>query len=139
MSEPIYLASSAIDQAVEAVIALMNATSPFSSITRGALPVSHGITCEVGPSSPHTVYMDKNIYLPIDLTLNGKHENLQTVTDAMNLIHSTLTRARSYPRGTNWRIVDITNITMPHVIGREENNMWLLASALYIKIYQEGD
>ena len=39
---------SAVNEALEAVIGLMNATHPFAAVTRGALPVHHGITCEIG-------------------------------------------------------------------------------------------
>ena len=134
-----YLASSVINQVLEAVIGLMNATTPFASVTRGALPTVTGITCEVGPSSVSEVYIDKNSYLPLDVTINGKHPNLMTLSDALNKIHSVLTRAKTYPTADNWEIVDITNATMPQIIGREGNNDWLMASSLLVKIYQKGD
>ena len=135
-----YVPNTVFDQVVEAVIGIMNtACAPFAQVTRGALPIGPAITCELGPSTPDTVYMDKNTYVPLDLTLNGKHPNLQTVTNAMNAIHSKLTRATFYPSGPGWEIVDITNGVYPRIIGREENNMWLLASSLYVKIYQKGD
>jgi hypothetical protein len=57
----------------------------------------------------------------------------------MNTIHSALTRAMSYPEGTGWKIVDITNYTLPQIIGREDNNEWLMASALSVKFYWRGD
>ena len=133
-----YQAESAINQAVEAVIALMNGTSPFSKVTRGALPTGKGLTCEIGPSTPESVFMDKNSYIPLDFTLNGKHPNEMTLADAMNKIHDTLTRMTSYPSGTAWEIVDITNLTMPQKLGRETNNDWLMASALSVKIYLKG-
>ena len=57
----------------------------------------------------------------------------------MNAIYSKLTRATFYPSGPGWEIVDIINGVYPRIIGREENNMWLLASSLYLKIYQKGD
>ena len=134
-----YQASSVINQVLEAVIGMANATRPFSSITRGALPTGKGLTCEIGPTAPQATHMDKNTVIPLDVTLNGKHPNLQTVTNAMNAIHSKLTRATFYPSGPGWEIVDITNGVYPRIIGREGNNMWLLASSLYVKIYQKGD
>ena len=139
MSTPTYLASSVINQVIEAVIGLMNATTPFASVTRGALPTGYGITCEVGPSSVSEVYLDKNSYLPLDVTINGKHSNLLTLSDALNKIHSALTRTKTYPSADAWEIVDISNYTMPQVIGREGNNEWLMASSLLVKIYQKGD
>ena len=134
-----YSAASVINQAVEAVIGLMNATHPFANVTRGALPTGAGITCEVGPSTPAEVYLDKNAYIPLDVTINGKHPNLKTLSDALNKIHSTLTRATSYPSGTNWEIVDISNYTLPQIVDRESNNEWLMASSLSVKFYWRGD
>lgn len=131
--------TSIINQVVEAVIGLMNATQPFSAVTRGALPTGNGIVCEVGPSTPSQVHLDKNTVTPLDVTLNGKHTNLKTLSDAMNKIHSVLTRATSYPAGEGWQIVDITNVTLPQRIGREENNMWLMASSLSVTYYQKGE
>ena len=106
----------------------------FSRITRGALGTGNGLTCEVGPTMPETVYLDKNQYIPIDLTINGKHEDLEVLTDTMNLIHENLTMARSYPSGSGWEIVDIQTMTEPQVVAREDSNQWVMASALYVKI-----
>ena len=139
MSTPTYIADSVINQVLEAVIGLMNATSPFASVTRGALPTGVGLTVEIAPSSPSEVYLDKNLYVPLDVTLNGKHSNLKTLSDAMNKIHSTLTRAKTYPASDDWEIVDISNYTLPEIIGREDNNEWLMASSLSVKFYWKGD
>lgn len=136
---PTYSAESVINQVVEAVIGLMNDTSPFASVTRGALPTGIGITCEVGPSTPSEVYMDKNSYVPLDITLNGKHPNLMTLSDALNKIHSALTRAKTYPETDDWQIVDISNYTLPEIVDRESNNEWLMASSLSVKFYWRGD
>lgn len=130
---------SAINEAIEAVIGLMNDTEPFAPVTRGALPTGIGLVCELGPSTPEEVYLDKNSYIPLDITLNGKHPDLQTLSETMNAIHSSLTRATEYPEGDGWKIVDITNYTLPQIVDREDNNEWLMASALSVKLYQRGD
>lgn len=131
--------TSVINEVLEAVIGLMNATQPFATVTRGALPTGSGLVCEIGPSTPETMHMDKNTVIPLDVTLNGKHRDLKTVTDDMNQIHSALTRARAYPSAERWQIVDISNQTLPQKIGREQNNDWLMASALSVKFYWRGD
>ena len=130
---------SAINEAIEAVIGLMNDTEPFAPVTRGALPTGIGLVCELGPSTPEEVYLDKDSYIPLDITLNGKHPNLQTLSETMNAIHSSLTRATEYPEGEDWKIVDISNYTLPQIVDREDNNEWLMASALSVKVYQRGD
>ena len=128
------MSMSRINLAVEAVMDMIDGMGLFSLISRGALGTGNGLTCEVGPTSPETVYLDKNQYIPIDLTINGKHDDLEVLTDTMNLIHENLTMARSYPSGNGWEIVDIQTMTEPQVVAREDSNQWVMASALYVKI-----
>lgn len=132
------MAVSIIDRALEAVIGLMNAQAPFATVTRGALPVGRGITCEVSPSGDNAVFLDKNTYTVISVTVNGKHERLDTLSDQLNDIHHALTRMREYPEGDDYEIVDISNETLPQLIGREDNNIWLMASSLSVKLYMKG-
>ncbi|MBQ1792272.1 MAG: hypothetical protein II008_19005 [Oscillospiraceae bacterium] len=129
-----YQASTIINQAVEAVAGLINGLSLFSSIYRGALGTGNGLCCEVGPTRPEAVFLDKNKYIPVDLTINGKHDNLLTLTEAINTIHQSLTMRRSYPSGASWEIVDITTATEPQIIGREDSNQYLMASSLLVKV-----
>ena len=130
--------TSIINQVVEAVIGLMNGLDLFATVTRGALPTGIGITCEVGPSSARETYLSKDTLVPLDVTINGKHPNLKTLSDALNRIHSSLTRRTAYPSGNGWQITDITNNTLPQRIGREENHEWLMASSLSVIFYQTG-
>ena len=123
-----------INAAMEAVMDLIDGLGLFALITRGALGTGEGLVCEVGPSGPDEVYMDKNQYIILDFTINGKHANLQTLSDDMNRIHQEITMLREYPSGDDWNIVDITTLTEPQIIGREDNNVWLMASALNVKI-----
>lgn len=131
------MSTTVINQAVEAVMDLIDGLSLFASIYRGALGTGDGLCCEVGPSSPASVYLDKNKYLPIDFVINGKHENLETLTEAMNKIHESLTMMTTYPAGENWHIVDISTMTEPQIIGREDSNQWVMASSLYVKVCTE--
>lgn len=133
MSET-YQGTTIINQALEAVAGLINALGLFANIYRGALGTGNGLCCEVGPTYPEAVYLDKNKYVPVDLTINGKHTDLQTLSEAMNKIHESLTMLRSYPSGTGWQIVDITTATEPQVIERESEGAWLMASSLYVKV-----
>lgn len=125
---------SIINAAVESVMDLIDGLNLFALITRGALGTGNGISCEVGPSGPEAVFLDKNQYIILDLTINGKHTNLQTLSDGMNQIHQELTMLHEYPSGEDWNIVDITTLTEPQIIGREDNNSWMMASALNVKV-----
>lgn len=128
---------SIINSAIEAVMDLIDGLGLFTTISRGALGTGNDLVCEVAPSSPSEVYLDKNQYIVLDLTINGRHDNLQTLSEAMNTIHENLTMLTSYPSGTNWQIVDITTYTEPQMIGREDNNRWMMASSLAVKVYTD--
>ena len=128
---------SAINEAVEAVMDMIDSLGLFSEIRRGALGTCAELCCEVGPSFPDNLYFDKAVYLPIDLTINGKHSDLETLSNAMNTIHHALTSAKEYSTGTGWRITDITNGSMPQIVGREDDNSWMMASSLMVKVYVE--
>ena len=128
------MSNSILNQAVEAVMDLIDALGLYSLISRGALGTGNGLCCEIGPTSPDIVFLDKNQFIPVDLTINGKHSNLQILSDALNTIHESLTMMRSYPSGDNWQIVDIATLTEPAVIGRESDNKWMMASALLVKV-----
>lgn len=130
---------SAINAAVEAVMDLINGMGLYSSITRGALGTGAGLVCEIAPSVPEAVFMDKNSFIPLDLTINGKHRNLQTLSDTVNQIYDTLTRRKEYPDGNGWEIVDITGGTIPQIIGRDDTNEWLMAFSLIVKLYRKDD
>lgn len=126
--------NSIINQVIENVMDLIDALSLFASISRGSLGTGDSLCCEIGPSSPDYIWLDKNKFIPIDLTINGKHSNLQTLSDTMNLIHENLTMMTSYASGDKWQITDIATLTEPQIIGREQDNRWMMASALLIKV-----
>jgi hypothetical protein len=130
---------SIVNEVMEAVIGMMNDLHPFATVTRGALPTGNGITCEIGPTVQTELYFDKNTFVPLDITINGKHKNMKTLSDTLNNIHSSLTRRRVYPSGEGWQIADIKTATLPRIIGREENNEWLMASGLSVEFYWRGD
>lgn len=131
--------TSAINLAVESVINSINAMQNFATMTRGALGISPGLSCEIAPSTAQEVYLDKNAYIPVTLALNGKHSDLRVLTDTMNNILDTMTRAKSYSSGNGWEVVDITTGNLPRVAGREDNNLWLVACDLIVKIYRKDD
>ena len=113
---------------------MIDALSLFAEITRGALGTGDTLSCEVGPTTPQTVWLDKNQYIPVDLMINGKHSDLQTLSDALNTIQESLTMMTDYTSGDKWQITDIATLTEPQIIGREQDNRWMMASALQIKV-----
>ena len=133
------LRMSIYNEAVEAVMDLIDGLGLYALITRGALGIGNSLTCEIAPSVPSEVYYDKNAYIPLTLALNGKHDDLQTLSDTLNRILDTLSRLKTYPSGSGWEIVDITAGNLPRIIGREDNNQWLMSGDLIVKIYRKDD
>ena len=128
-----------LNLAIEAVMDLIDSMGNFALITRGALGIDNGLCCEISPSNAQEVYLDKGAYFEITLALNGKHDDLRTLSDTLNNIMDTLTMAKSYPTAGEYDIVDISNGIMPRVIGRESNNQWLMACDIIVKIYRKDD
>ena len=126
--------SSIINQAVEAVMDLIDALDLYTTISLGALGTGNDLVCGIGPSGADEVYMDKNQFIVLDFTLNGKHTDLQTLSDALNKIHEELTMMHEYPSAEGWQIIDIQTITLPQQIGREDSNAWVMASSLAVKL-----
>lgn len=133
------VSTSVLNLAVEAVMDMIDAMGNFALITRGALGIDNGLSCEIAPSMVDSVFLDKNSYIPLTLALNGKHDNLQTLSDTLNNIMDTLTRKTSYTDGNGFQIVDISSGNLPRVIGREDNNQWIMACDLIVKIYRKDD
>lgn len=131
--------TSVLNLAIESVMDLIDGLGNFADITRGALAIGNSLSCEIAPSVPESVFLDKNTYIPLTLALNGKHDDLRTLSDTLNTIVDTLTRQKSYPSGNGWEIVDITSGNLPRVIGREDNNTWLMACDLIVKVYRKDD
>lgn len=130
---------SIVNRVVESVMELINDMDNFAPIRRGALGTDPGLVCEIAPSTVDAVFLDKNSYIFLDLTMNGKHKNLELLSDTMHNISDTLTRLKKYPSGDGWEIVDITAGNPPEatVIGREDNGEWLMASSVIIKYYRK--
>lgn len=133
-TETVCPSTSIINQALWKVMDLIDALSLYSTISRGALGTGNSLVCEVAPSSPSEVYLDKNQYITVDVTINGKHSDFEVLSDSMNLIHESLTMLKEYPYSEKWQIVDIVTLTEPQIIGREENNDWIMASSLGVKV-----
>lgn len=133
--------SSVANAVVEAVMDMVDSLSNYAVITRGALGTGNGLTCEVATSSVDGVFLDKNQYIFLDLTFNGKHRNLETLSDTLNNIMDSLTLRKEYPTGDGWEIVDISRGAppLPTIIGREEQNEWIMACAVIVKYYQNPE
>lgn len=130
---------SIVDEVMEAVIALAQATGPFAVIRRGPLDVGNAIGMELGPSGPESIFLTKNTVNALDVVLNGKHADMAVLSAALNRIHHRLTRAKAYPTARGWQMTNIRTTSLPRLIGREEDNSWLMGSALSVTFFYKGE
>lgn len=129
------MANDNINSIIDAVIDMAEATNPYASIVRGPLPPDNGIAVYMASGSPDTTFLHKRIVYNFTLTLNGKHASQQTVSAALNAIHTALTTATAYPHTDAWEICDIETAALPSYLDREENKQYLYGSSLRVRAY----
>ena len=97
------------------------------------------ISMEPDSGGPDERFFSKNCTYSISLTLNGKDESIERITDAMNLIHSRVTRSPWYPSAPKWQILRVGTQNAPVLIERQDDGMWVYGSALSVEFFFRGD
>ena len=124
---------STLNEILLAVLGMAQATEPYATITIGALPADNGLSIAYATGGVDTMFLTKSACYDLDLVLNGKHEDQQIVSDALNKIHTVLTQTKDYPRTEQYQITDITSSPLPAYLSREQNSQWLYGSGLTVK------
>lgn len=101
----------------------------------GSLPADNGISVFIGTGYANETFMDKGMAYELHVVLNGKHGSQQMVSDTLNDLHRYLTQLKDYPSDNDYQITDISTISAPNFIGREENKQYLYGSSLRVKFY----
>lgn len=126
---------SVLDDVLNAVIDLAQATAPYATIQIGALPTDNGISMTYGAGAPDETFLDKGATYTMHIVCNGKHTDQQTVINALSAIHEALTQATDYPKTTTWQITNIMTESAPTYLDRQPNDWWLYGSSLRIDFY----
>ncbi len=127
------------DKIIQAVKTLATSyAAPYTSIDLGAMPEDNGLAMYLGPGAPDEEYLNRSSLNSIDVVLNGKHSNQQTVLQALSNIHKALTQLKSYSSGEGWKITNIRTTTAPNYIGQEDSGQWLYGSILEVQFYMKG-
>ena len=124
-----------INDIIDAVMDMAEATEPYAAIVRGPLPPDNGIAIYMANGTPNATFLNKRIVYDFVLTLNGKHARQQAVAAALNAIHTALTTTKTYPATDDWEICDIETVSFPSYLDREENNQYLYGSSIRVRAY----
>ena len=119
------------------IAAAAEATQPYANIVYGSDPPANGICMIESAGGPQDTYIDKGMMIRLPIVLNGKHSNQQTVLNDLTAIHEALTRRTDYSDlGTaDIQLVNIETMSLPAIIGREQNNQWICGSTLVAHFY----
>lgn len=119
---------------LDALIDIAQQTNPFATILRGPLTAAPSIAMEAAESGI-TRHMDRNEAVRTAVVINAKHPDMTTAYEAVMAIQRKLTHLPEFPSGEGWQIVDVWADNIPRLVGREDDNTWLYASALTASIY----
>lgn len=129
------MTDSIINQAIAAVVDMAEQLGLFAPICFGPLGPAAGISMALSPGSPPIYHLDRRCEVQLSLVLNAKHRDMQLVSNTLHRIHDSLSRAGVYPRADDWQITHITTESLPELIEREADGMWLFASSLTVTLY----
>lgn len=128
--------TSTYNQILLAVVGLVQAAAPGWQVVIGALPPDEALSVAVGAGGPVSTWLQKagKVY-ELDLVLNGKSADAETVSDTLNDVHVALTDAITYPQDDSgsWSIANIETTATPNYIGVEENKQFLYGSGLTVR------
>lgn len=131
------LAQSPVDLLMNAVVDLAETVNPYAPIVFGSDPPENGICMIQNGGFPPDIHLNKGMVYELPVLLNGKHENQATVLTTLSNIHTALTKRTNYAdlRNDAIQVVDIETDAFPAVVGREQNNQWVVGSSLRISFY----
>lgn len=123
---------------LEAVIGMAERTEPYSRIVIGPLPPDDGISISWAATG-YSPFLSKRAAVEMTAVLNAKSRSLKEAADALGAIHTALSLTKEYPSADNFQITDISTVSAPQYLGREENSQWLCGSSLRVRFFLKGE
>lgn len=126
-----------IGDLMEKIATAAETTSPYANIVFGSDPPLNGICMIQNGGYMLEQHLDRNALFSLPVLLNGKHTDQQTVLDALTAIHAALVKLDDYSDVStdDCQVVSITTTAAPSVIGREQNNQWIVGSSFNVDFY----
>ena len=126
---------STINDVLNDVIDLAEQTIPYQKIIIGNTPPTNGISMFISSGSPTLTDLEKGMIVSLHVMCNAKHRNQEEAFDALSDIHKHLTKKTSYPNETDYQITNISTVSYPNLLLREENGEYVFGSTLNVEFY----
>lgn len=119
------------------IILAAERTQPYAKIVYGSDPPINGICMIPAPGAPSDTFLDKGMIVNMQVVLNGKNEDQRVLLDDLTAIHEVLTKRRNYSDLSTEavQVTNIASISLPQIIGREQNKQWVCGSTLEVSFY----
>lgn len=125
--------SEMLDKIIEAA----EATEPYAKIVYGSDPPIDGICMIPSAGGPDDTHLNKGMIVRLPILLNGKNADQEKLLNDLTAIHEALTRKTDYSEflTINTQVINIETMSLPEIIGREQNKQWICGSTLAVYFY----
>ena len=125
------------DAMLDKIAEAAEATEPYAKIVYGSDPPKDGICMIPSAGAPADTHLNKGMIIRLPILLNGKNADQEKLLNDLTAIHAALTRKTDYSEFTtiNTQIVNIESMSLPAIIGREQNKQWICGSTLAVYFY----
>lgn len=125
------------DAMLDKITEAAEATEPYAKIVYGSDPPKDGICMIPSAGAPADTHLNKGMIIRLPILLNGKNADQEKLLNDLTAIHEALTRRTDYSEFTtiNTQVVNIETMSLPAIIGREQNKQWICGSTLAVYFY----
>ena len=123
-----------MNDAILALIEIMQGAVPALRVTRGALTTGPGVCCEAGQSRV-TAMMDGSSLAETEIEIRAKHENLKLATEALLAVLARACAPDARPSGAGWAVAETAIGALPRGEGRNGDGMWIVVCSVKMTLY----
>lgn len=117
------------------VIEMAEQTNPYATIVIDTTPPFNGIAMGYSTGSPSDTHFDKGMIISQNIMVNAKHTDKEVAFDTVARIHAYLTKLLKYPNNDDFQIINISTVTIPTLIDREDNKSYIIGSTIQVDYY----
>ena len=110
-------------------------TELYTNIILGNTPPTDGISMFVSSGMPDLTDLEKGMIVSMNVMANAKHRSQDEAYNALYKIHNRLTKTKNYPNREKYQITNVSTVTYPNLIHREQNGDYIYGSTLNVNFY----